>query len=130
GYAVGVEDDLAIDVAGGAADGLDEGGFAAQKAFLVGVEDRDEAAFGDVQPLAQQVDADQHVEGAEAQVADDLYALDGIDVRMHVAHADALFVQIFGEVLGHFLGEDGGQRAVAGVGGLADFVNQIVYLGG
>ena len=44
----------------------------AQEAFLVGVEDGDQRAFGDIEPLAQQIDADQHVEGAQPQVADDL----------------------------------------------------------
>ena len=44
--------------------------------------------LGHVEPLAQQVDADQHVELAEAQVADDLDALDGLDVGVQVAHAD------------------------------------------
>ena len=33
--------------------------------------------------------------------------------RVHVAHADALLVQVFGEVLGHALGQHGDQRAVA-----------------
>ena len=84
-----------------------------RKPFLVGVEDRDQRAFGDVEALAQQVDADQHVEGAEAQVADDLDALDGVDVGMHVAHAHAVLVQIFGEVLRHALGQRRHQRAVA-----------------
>ena len=37
-----------------------------------------------------------------------------VDVGMHVAHADALLVQVFGEVLGHALGQHGDQRAVAG----------------
>ena len=110
---IGIEDDLAVDVAGGAADGLDQRGLGAQKAFLVGVENGDERAFGNVEALAQQVDADQHVEGAEAQVADDLDALDRVDVGMHVAHAHAVLVQIFGQVLGHALGQHGDERAVA-----------------
>ncbi|MEM8662868.1 MAG: helicase-related protein, partial [Pseudomonadota bacterium] len=37
----------------------------AQETLLVRVEDGDQAAFGDVQTFAQQVDADEHVEGAE-----------------------------------------------------------------
>ena len=82
---VGIEHDFAVDVAGGAADGLDEGGLGAQKPFLVGVEDRHQRAFRNVETFAQQVDADQDVEGAEAEVADDLDALDRVDVRMHVA---------------------------------------------
>ena len=110
---VGVEDDLAVDVARGAADRLDQRRLGAQEAFLVGVEDGDQRAFGNVEPLAQQVDADQHVEGAEAQVADDLDALDRVDVGMHVAHAHAVLVQIFGQVLRHALGEHGDERAVA-----------------
>ena len=66
GHPVGIEDDAALDVAGGAADGLHQRGVAAQEAFLVGVEDGDQRAFGNVEPLAQQVDADQHVEDAAA----------------------------------------------------------------
>jgi len=38
-----------------------------KKAFLVGVEDRDQRAFGNVEALAQQVDADQRVERAEPE---------------------------------------------------------------
>ena len=52
----------------------------AQEPFLVGVEDRDQRDLGQVEPLAQQVDPDQHVELAAAQVADDLDALEGLDV--------------------------------------------------
>ena len=39
----------------------------AQKPFLVGIENGDQRAFRNVETLAQQVDADQHVESAEAQ---------------------------------------------------------------
>jgi len=42
-----------------------QGSLRAQETFLVGVEDRHQSAFGNVEALAQQVDADQHVEGAE-----------------------------------------------------------------
>ena len=110
---IGIEDDLAVDIARGAPDRLDERGLGAQEALLVGIENGDERAFGDIEALAQQVDADQHVEGAEPQVADDLDALQRVDVGMHVAHADALLMHVFGEVLGHPLGEHGDERAVA-----------------
>ena len=129
GDAVGIEDDLAVDVARGAADRLDQRGLGAQEAFLVGVENGDEAAFGNVEALAQQVDADQHVEGAEPQIADDLDALQRVDVGVHVAHAHALLVQIFGQVLGHALGQHGDQRAIAGPRRLADFAEHVVDLG-
>ena len=78
---VGVHDHLAVDVAGGPADGLDERGLAAEEALLVGVEDGHQRHLGQVEALPQQVDADEHVELAEAQVAQDLDALDGVDVR-------------------------------------------------
>jgi excinuclease ABC subunit B len=45
---------------------------------------------------------------------------------MHVADADALFMQIFGEVLGHALGEHGAERAVALGGRFADFAEQVI----
>src|SRR5262245_43815048 len=129
GDGVGIEDDAAVDVARGAADGLDQRRLAAQKAFLVGVEDRHQGAFGNVQALAQQVDADQHVEGAEPQVADDLDALQRVDVGMHVAHADALLVQVLGEILGHALSQHGDQSAIAALRHLADLAYQVVDLG-
>ena len=102
---VGVEDHPAVDVARGAADGLDQRGLRAQEALLVGVEDGDQRALGDVEALAQQVDADQHVEGAEPQVADDLDALQRVDVGVHVADPHALLVHVLGQVLGHALGQ-------------------------
>ncbi len=101
----------------------------AQKTLLVGIEDGDEAAFGDVQTFAQKVDADQRVEGAEAQVAEDLDALERVDVGVHVAHAHAVLVQVLGEVLRHALGEHGDERAVALQRGVADLRRDVVDLG-
>src|SRR5690606_17349036 len=101
GHLIGVENYATINVTGRAADGLDERGLGTQEAFLVSVENGDQAAFRNVEALTQQVDADQAVEGAETQVADDLDALERVDVRVHVANLDALFVQVLGEVLGH-----------------------------
>ena len=130
GDLVGIEDHLAVDIARGAADGLDQRGFAAQKSFLVGIEDRDQRAFGNVEAFAQEVNADQRVEGAEPEIADDLDALDGIDIAVHVAHTDALLMQIFGEVFRHAFCQDGDEAAIAGLGGGADFADEIVDLGG
>ena len=129
GHLVGVEQHAAVEVAGGAADGLDQRGLAPEEALLVGVEDGDQGALGDVEALAQQVDADQHVEGAQAQIADDLDALQGLDVGVHVAHADALLVHILGQVLGHAFGQHCDQRAVALARHLAHLVDEVVHLG-
>jgi hypothetical protein len=130
GDLVGIEHDAAIDVARGAADGLDEGGFRAEETFLVGIENGDEAAFGNVEAFAEEVDADQNVERAEAKIANNFNAFDGVDVRVHIAHPNALFVHIFGEVFGHLLGEHRAEGAVALVDGLADLVDDVVHLMG
>ena len=42
-----------MDVAGGAAYGLDKGAVAAEEAFFVGIEDGDERDFGKVKTFAQ-----------------------------------------------------------------------------
>ena len=60
-----------------------------RKPFLVGVEDRHQRDFGQVEAFAQQVDADQHVEHAAPQVAQDLDALERVDVGVQVADLDA-----------------------------------------
>ena len=67
GHLVGVHDHLAVDVARGPADHLDQRRLGAEEAFLVGVEDRDQRHLGQVEALPQQVDADEHVEVAEPQ---------------------------------------------------------------
>ena len=87
GHRVGVHDDLAVDVAGGAADGLDQRACGAQEAFLVGVEDGHQRHLGQVQPLAQQVDAHHHVVDAQPQVAQDLDPLEGLDLGVQVVDA-------------------------------------------
>jgi hypothetical protein len=124
GDLVGVEDGLAVGVARGAADGLDQGAVGAQEALLVRVEDRHQRDLGHVQALAQQVDAHQHVELAEAQVADDLHPLHGVDVRVQVAHAHAVLAEVLGQVLGHALGQRGDQHALAGGDALADLASR------
>ena len=94
GDGIGIEDDAAVDVARGAADGLHQARFAAQEALLVGIEDGDKRDLRQIEALAQQVDADEHVVLAEAQVADDLDPLERVDLRVQVAGAEAELEQI------------------------------------
>ena len=93
GHPVGVQDRGAVDVARRAAHRLDQRALGAQEPFLVRIEDRHQRNLGDVETLAQQVDADQHVELAEPQVADDLDPLDGLDLGVQVAHLDAVLAR-------------------------------------
>src|SRR5690606_41643774 len=122
------KDNLAVNVTRSTADGLDERGFRTQETFLVGIYDRGEAALRYVEALAQQVYADEHVEGTKPQVAQDLDTLQRVDVRVHVAHAHTLLVQVLGEVFGHALGEHRAQRAIALGGRLADLAEHVVDL--
>jgi hypothetical protein len=49
-------------MAGGAADGLDEGaGGTAEEAFFIGIEDGDERDLREIETFAQEVDADEDV---------------------------------------------------------------------
>ena len=123
-----VEQHLAVDVARGAADRLDQRRLAAQEALLVGVEDRDERHLGQVEPLAQQVDADEHVVVAEPQLADDLDPLERVDLGVQVARLDARLEQVVGQVLGHLLRQRRDEHALADLLAAADLVQQVVDL--
>ena len=72
-------------VARAAADGLDQRSARTQKAFFVGIQNRHQRDFRQIQAFAQQVDADQHVKLALAQIAQDLHALERFDFGVQVA---------------------------------------------
>ena len=112
GDLVRVHDDLAADVPGRAAGGLDERGRRAEVALLVGVEDRDQGHLRDVEALAEQVDADERVELAEPEVPDHLDALEGVDVGVEVPHAEPHLEVVLAEILRHPLGERRDQHAL------------------
>ena len=88
-HPVGVHDDRAGRVARRAPDDLDEARRRAEEADLVGVEDRDEGDLGQVDALAQEVDADEDVVVAHAQLLEYLDPLDGLDLGVDVAHLEA-----------------------------------------
>ena len=113
GDGVGIEDDPAVDIPCRPSDGLDQRGLRPQIAFLVGIEDSDKGTFRNVQPLAEQVDADQNIEHTKPQVAHDLDPLQRVDIGMQIAHADAGFIHIFRQRLCHLLGQGGDQHPLA-----------------
>ena len=128
GEVVGVEQGLAIDVAGRPADGLDQGALRPQEALLIGVEDRHQRHLRQIQSFPQQVHAHQHVVFAIAEVLDDLDPLDRVDFGVEIAHLHAIFGQVIGEVLGHALGQCGDQHPFFFVGPLPDFAKQVIDL--
>ena len=76
---------LPVHVPRRAADGLDQRAGRTQEAFLVRIQNRDQRHLRQVQTFAQQVDADQHVELAAPQVAQDLDAVERRYLRVQVA---------------------------------------------
>src|SRR3546814_9008635 len=84
GDAIGIKDDAPIDIAGGAANGLDQRRFGAQETFLVRVQNSHKAAFGNVQTFPQQVDADKHIIHSQTQIADKLE--DRKSTRLNSSH--------------------------------------------
>ena len=128
GHLVGVEDGATFDVAGGATDGLDEGALAAKEAFFVGVKDGDEGDLGQVQAFAKEVDADQDVVLAFAEVAEEFDPLESFDLGVHVAAADADLSVVACEVLGHALGEGGDKDALVVGSAVTDLGEEVVDL--
>ena len=80
GDAVGVHDDPAFGIARCASNGLDQRGFRPQESLFIRVQNGHQTAFGNVEALAQKVDAHQHVESAQPQITQDFNAFDGVDV--------------------------------------------------
>src|ERR1700678_4278012 len=119
---------LARDVPGGAADRLDQRRPRAQEPLLVRVEDRDQRHLGQVEALAEQVDPDQHVELADAELAQHPDPAQRVHLAVQVAGADAVLEQVVGEVLGHLLGQGGDQDALVALGPQPDLLEQVVDL--
>src|SRR5580704_3511354 len=123
-----VQNSPATQVAGGASYGLNQGTGGAQKPFLVGIENRNQGDLGQIKPLAQQVDADQHVIFAAAQIAQQPHALQSLDFRMHVTAFHANFGVVAGQILRHSLGQHGDQDAFVALHTQPNFGQQIVDL--
>ena len=130
GDLVGVHVHLARDVAGGTADRLDQRGPRSKEPLLVGIEDRHQRDLGQVEALAQQVDADEYVVLPHSQLAEQLNAAQRVDLGVQVPDPDAQLEQVVGEVLGHLLGESGDQDALMALFPEPDLVDQVVDLSG
>ena len=73
GNAIGIHDRLPVDVPRGPPHGLGEGTVGAEEPFLVRIQDGHQRYLGQVQSFPQQVDANQDIEKAFAQVLHDFY---------------------------------------------------------
>jgi hypothetical protein len=95
GHVVGIQDDATGGVPSGAADGLDEGCFRAQKAFFVSVEDADEGYFGQIKAFTKQVHTNKNVVFPFSKISQDIYALDRFYVAVEVRRFYLLFFKEF-----------------------------------
>ena len=68
------------------------------------------------------------MEGAQAQVPDDLHALHGVDVVVHIPNFNACPLEIGGQVLSHALGQGGHQHPLVLGGAGVDLADQVVDL--
>ena len=130
GAPVRVQDGHSVEIARGPSDGLDQRAFGTQKPFLVGIEDRHQRNLGHVQTFAQEVDAHQHVEHAQAQIANDLDPFHRVDVRVQVANPDAVLLEELGQVFSHALGQRRNQDPFLALHAQADLRQHIVNLAG
>ena len=101
GRAVGVHYDFAAHVSRSATYHLDQRRLAPEKALLIRVEDRYQRYLGQVDAFAEQVDPDDNVERAEAQIAQDLHPLHRFDFVVDVFDADIVSFEIVRQVLRH-----------------------------
>ena len=111
-----------------ATSGLNQTRLAAKKSFLVRVENRYERNLRQIESLAQKIDSHEHIELAFAQRAQNLYALNRINVAVEILHAHADVAQVICEFLSRALGERGDQHALLEIAALSGFLHQIINL--
>src|SRR5262249_31665804 len=99
-----------------------------EKTFLVGVENGDERNFGKVEAFAKQVDADENIKFAAAQIAKNLDAIERFNFRVQIAAANADFREIFAEIFSHAFGERSHENAFVFLRADANFFKQVVDL--
>src|SRR6185436_5078318 len=125
---IGVQDHFPVQMARGAAGGLDEARHAPQVALLVRIEDGYERDFGQIEPLAQEVDADEHVEFTLAKAAENLHAFNGVDLAVQIADIDADVAQVIGQFLCRTLRQRRDEHALLPFDTFAGFVDEIIDL--
>ena len=77
---------LAIHVSSRSPDHLDERRLASQETFLVRIKNCHEGDFGQVEAFSQQIDTDEDIKFTKAKVAQNLYALNSVDIGVQVTN--------------------------------------------
>src|SRR5213079_3292637 len=104
---VGEEHHFAVDMPRRATGCLDQRSLAAQKSFLVRVQDAHKRNLREIEAFAQQINADENVEFRSAQSAQNFHALNRVDIAMQVAYLQSNVAQIVGQIFRGSLGQRG-----------------------
>ena len=128
GNLVGVHDNSAVEISGGASYCLCQRPMAAQESLLVGVENCHKRYLGKIEPLTKEVHADKHVVGTGTQVVEYADTVERIYIAMYVsglyAHPEHKLVKFFG----HTLGKRGNKHTFAALDAQLYLLHQIVDL--
>ena len=85
GDGVTIQNDASIDISSGPTNGLHQRCLVAQKPFFVCVQHRNQRHLWQIQPLSQQVDANQDIKHTQPQISQDLHALQRVDITVQVS---------------------------------------------
>ena len=107
---------------------MDERPRRTQEALLVGVQDCHQRHLRKVDPLAKKVDAHNHVKDPEAQVAQNLNALERVNLAVEVAHANPRLLKVRRELFGHAFRERRNDHALLLLHATLDALEEIVDL--
>ena len=99
-----------------------------KETLLVRVDDCHQRHLRQVEPFTEEVDTDKHVVNPGAQVVENLYAVECVDIRMDVGGLYFQFEEIVVQLFGHTFGEGGHQYAFATFAALLYLLEQMVDL--
>ena len=128
GNGVGIHDNLAVRVSRRASYRLYQRCFGAQEALLVGIKNYDERNLRNIQSLAQQVYAYEHIKLTEAQIADNFHSFYRINIVVHIAHFYAEVFEIIRQIFRHLLCERSQKNALFALDSYIYLGYNIVYL--
>ena len=96
---------MAFTVTCSTANGLYQGGFRTEEAFLVCIQDCYKGDLRDVKAFSKQVDTYQYIEYIKTHIPDDLCTLQCINIRVKVTYTDPHILHILGKILCHPFGQ-------------------------
>ena len=117
-----------MSVTRGAAHRLNERATVAEEALLIRIKNRHERDLRNVEALAKEVDAHEHVDLAHAQIANDIHAVERRSVRVHVVNLKSLVKEMVRKVLRHALCERRHQDALLRGNARTNLLRQVINL--